>query len=57
MSIGRHPLRRVTNDIDGLLEKALGRFHVSLLAEHGINQVPIAVDGSIEVAPFPLTLT
>ncbi len=31
MSIGRHPLRGVTNAIDGLLEKALGRFHIPLL--------------------------
>jgi hypothetical protein len=43
----------VTNHIDGLLEKALGRLHISLLAEHGVNQVAIPIDGAIEVAPFP----
>jgi hypothetical protein len=31
MAIGRHPLWGMTNDIDGLLEKALGRLHISLL--------------------------
>jgi hypothetical protein len=32
MAIGRHSLRPVTNDSSGLLEKAPGRLHVSLLA-------------------------
>ena len=40
--------------INGLLEKALGRLHISLLAEHRINQIAISIDGPIEVAPFPL---
>src|SRR5438132_13761087 len=53
MPNGRHPLRGMTNDSDGLLEKALGRFHVSLFAEHRVNQVAIPIDGSIQVAPFP----
>ncbi len=53
MSIGRHPLWGVTNDLDGLLEKAPGRFHVSLLTHHRVNQVPIPIDGPIEIPPFP----
>jgi hypothetical protein len=31
MSIGRSSLWRLTNHLDGLLEKALGGLHVSLL--------------------------
>ena len=53
MPIRRHSFWRVTDDIDSLLEKALGCLHVSLLTEHGINQIPIAIDGPIEIAPFP----
>jgi len=34
MPIGRHPFRDVTNHLGGLLEKALGRLPVSLLAQH-----------------------
>src|SRR5512135_2855695 len=54
MPIGRHPLRRVTNHIDSLLEEALRRFHVPLFAEHRINQVAIPIDGPIEVAPLSM---
>ncbi len=53
MAVGRHPLRRVTNDSNGLLEKALGRLQVSLLVEQGIDQIAILIDGAIEIAPFP----
>ena len=52
MPIGRHPLWGVADDVDSLLEKALGCLHISLLAEHRINQIAISIDGSIEIAPF-----
>ncbi len=54
MSIGRHPLWCVTNHIDSLLEKAPGCLHISLLTQHGVNHIAIAIDGAIEVAPFSL---
>ncbi len=53
MSIGRHPLWRMTNHLDSLLEKTLGRFHVSLLAQHRVHHIAIPIDGAIERAPFP----
>ena len=56
MSIGCHALWGVTNHIDGLLEKALGCLHISLLTHQGVNQIAIAIDGPIEVAPFSLEL-
>jgi len=56
MAIGRHPLWGMTNDSDGLLEKAPGRFHVSLLTHHRVNQMAIPIDGAIQVAPFPFNI-
>jgi len=53
MSIGRHPLWSVAYHISGLLEKALGCLHISLLTHHRVNQVPIPIDGPIEITPFP----
>ena len=32
--------------------RPLGRFHISLLAQHRVNQVAITSNGSIQVAPF-----
>ena len=54
MPIGRHSLWGVTNHIDSLLEEALRCFHVSLFAEHGINQIAIAIAGPIELAPLSM---
>ena len=34
MPIGRDSLGCMTNHLNGLLEKALGRIHISLFAEH-----------------------
>lgn len=56
MSIGCHPFWGVTNHIDGLLEKTLGRFHISLLTDHRINQIAILIDGPIQKALFSLDL-
>jgi hypothetical protein len=38
----------------GLLEKALSGVHISLLAEHGVNQIAILINGTIQVAPLSL---
>ena len=56
MAIGCHSFWSVSNHIDGLLEKAFGCFHISLLAEHAIHKVPIAIDGAIEITPLPMHL-
>jgi hypothetical protein len=38
----------------GLLEKALSGVHISLLAEHGVNQIAILINGTIQGAPLSL---
>jgi hypothetical protein len=45
MPIGRHPFWSVTDDVASLLEKALGGLQISLLAQPGVNQIPIPIDG------------
>jgi hypothetical protein len=57
MSIGRHPLRGVTNDLDGLrrskrLAASMSRFS----APHRVHQVTIPIDGAIEIAPVPFDI-
>jgi hypothetical protein len=52
MSIRRHPLWCVTNDSNGLREKAPGGIHIPLLAQHRVNQVAIAINGTVKIAPF-----
>ena len=54
VSVSRHSLRRVTNQLDGLrrskrLAASMSRFSTP----HGVNQVAIPIDGPIEIAPFP----
>ena len=54
MSIGRDPLWRLTNHLDGLRRsKRLAACMSRFSARHGINQVPIAIDSSREIAPCP----
>jgi len=53
LAIGRHPFWGVTNHIDGLLEKALGCFHISLLTHHRVNQLAIPINGPREITPLP----
>ena len=56
MPIGCDSLWRVTNRLEHLLEKTLGCLHVSLLTQHGINQIAITINGTIQIAAFPLNL-
>jgi hypothetical protein len=56
MPIRRYPLWSMTDCLKSLLEKSFGGIHVSLLAQHGVNEVAIPIDGSIEVTPLPLDL-
>ena len=41
-------------DLDCLFEKPLGRFHIPLLAHHGINQIAIVVNRPIHITPLPM---
>lgn len=41
-------------DLDRLFEKPLGRFHIPLLAHHGINQIAIVVNRPIHITPLPM---
>jgi hypothetical protein len=44
----------MANYSNSLLKKPLGCFHISLLAQHGINEIAIVVNRSIQIAPLPM---
>ncbi len=54
MPIGRHPFWSVTDDVASLLEKTLGGLQISLLAQPRVHQIPIPIDGPIQVAPLSM---
>jgi hypothetical protein len=54
VSICGHSLWSIANSLESLAKKALGCIHISLLTEHGINQVAILINGSIQIAPLSL---
>jgi len=56
MAIGGRLLRRLAHCLERTGKEALGRLHVACLAEHGLHEVALRVDRSIEVAPPPLHL-
>ncbi len=56
MPISCYSLWSMTGCLKSLLEKSLGSIHVSLLAQHRVNEVPIPINGTIEVTPLPLDL-
>lgn len=49
--VGRHARDRL-----GRTKEGLGRRHVAVLAEHGVDQVAVAVDRSIQVGPAATNL-
>jgi hypothetical protein len=49
--IGRH-----ARDGLGRAEEGLGRRHVTMLAQHGVDEIAIAVDGPIQVGPATTNL-
>src|SRR6266699_4647208 len=51
VTISRHPVWSVTNHCTRPLKEALRGVHIALLAQHGINQVPVTIDGAIEITP------
>ncbi len=48
------PLWSMTHRFKRLPEKAFRGLHVSFLAQHRVNQVPITINGTIQVTPFPV---
>lgn len=49
MSVSGHPLWHMLGDFQRSIEKAFGCVHISMLTEHGISQIAIAIDGTVEV--------
>src|SRR5258708_20108948 len=56
MPIGCNSLRGAANHLECLLEKAFGRLHISLLTQHGINQIPMTIKTTIQITPLPSNL-
>jgi len=56
VTIGRNPIRCDTGELERLGEEGLGCSHVPLPAQPAIHQVPIPVDGSVQVAPLATDL-
>ena len=56
MAIRGHPVRDNIGDCLGGLEERLRSRHVTVLAEHHVDQRAVAVDGAIEIAPMPVHL-
>ncbi len=54
MPIIRNRLWSMPNHSHSLLEKLFGSVHISFFAQPRINQVPIVINGPIEIAPLPL---
>jgi hypothetical protein len=56
MAISCHLIGNRANHSNRLCEKLLSRFPISLLAQHGINQIAIIVDRPIHITPLPMHL-
>ena len=56
VAIRGHPVRDNIGDCLGGLEERLRSRHVTVLAEHHVDQRAVAVDGAIEIAPMPVHL-
>ena len=51
-AVRRHPVRWEAGGRFYRAEKGLGGFHVAVLAQPGVDQVSISIDGTIQVDPF-----
>src|SRR5262245_40084451 len=51
MSVGRHTRGRLSSHLQGGLEKALGRVHITMFTQHRIDEIAISIDGAVEVCP------
>jgi hypothetical protein len=56
MPIGRDLCGTASGYRLGTAEKALGRGHVSSRTEHGIDELPVPVNGSIQITPPAIDL-
>src|SRR3712207_9105407 len=59
--VGAVPIRgdtlgRDAGDRLGRAEEGLGGRHVAVLAQHGVDQSAVTVDGAIQIAPSPAHL-
>src|SRR5690242_10265505 len=51
MPISRHFFWSMTYHVESLFEKTLCCIHIPLLAQHGINEIAIAINSMIQIAP------
>jgi hypothetical protein len=51
VAVCRHPVRPKARGRLCRTEEGLGCRHVAMLAEHGIDQVPVSIDSAIQVGP------
>src|SRR3954469_13925968 len=56
VAVRRDPVRRDAGDRLGGAEERLRGCHIAVLAEQHVDQVPVPVDGAIEIAPAPVHL-
>ena len=56
MPVRRHPVRPEACGCPGRAEKRLGRLHVQVLSQHGVDQVAVPVDRPVEIAPAATNL-
>ena len=56
MPVGCHPVRHKADNRPCRAEEPLGRSHVTGRAQHRVDEVPVAIDRPIQVAPAALDL-
>jgi len=54
--VRRHPLRRVSGEVERLAEEAPGGTHVALVAQQRVDEVPLPIDRPVQGAPAPVDL-
>jgi len=53
VSVGRHLLGRVTDDVQGLGEEPLRGVHVASLAAQRVDAIASTIDRPLQIAPVP----
>jgi hypothetical protein len=51
MAVRRYAQRASSVEVEQLAKEAAGRIAVAVLAEHRIQEIPVSVDGAVEIAP------
>ncbi|GHO63681.1 hypothetical protein KSC_025730 [Ktedonobacter sp. SOSP1-52] len=54
MPVGCHARWHMTNCLKRLLEKSFGGIHIPFLAQYGVNEIAISIDGEREGTPLPV---